>query len=127
MERKLSKKMPPNTSRPSSRPPLTSRIRASFEGKHKSEVTSPTRETNGFITQDPQALRSAIDDAINSEAFQTAIAANLAKILKPSIKSALDTIQQGISGIKFPIPDCLMSIRTTQLLPRHRMQLSVYS
>jgi len=86
MERKLSKKMPPNTSRPpsrpSSRPPLASRIRASFEGKHKSEVTSPTLETNGFITQDPQALRSAIDDAINSETFQTAIAANLAKLVR---------------------------------------------
>ncbi|KUJ16672.1 uncharacterized protein LY89DRAFT_547698, partial [Mollisia scopiformis] len=84
---------------PNSRPPLTSRIRASFDGKRtKSEVTSPTH-TNGFITQDPESLRSAIDEAINSETFQKAIAANLAKLIKPSIKSALDTIQPVVEAV----------------------------
>lgn len=84
---------------PNTRPPLTSRIRASFDGgkRTKSEVTSPT--TNGFITQDPDSLRHAIDEAINSETFQTAIAANLARIIKPSIKSALDTIQPVVETV----------------------------
>jgi len=97
MERKLSKKMPSN-----SRPPLTSRIRASFDGKRtKSEVTSPTIGTNGFITQqpDPDLLQKAVDHAMNSEAFQDAISANLAKLLKPTIKSALDTIQPVVETV----------------------------
>jgi hypothetical protein len=84
---------------PNSRPPLTSRIRASFEGKRtKSEVTSPVT-TNGFITQDPESFRSAIDAAINSESFQNAIAANLALIIKPSIKDALDTLQPLVESV----------------------------
>ncbi|EHK97333.1 hypothetical protein GLAREA_12768 [Glarea lozoyensis ATCC 20868] len=83
---------------PNSRPPLTSRIRASFEGKRtKSEVTSPT--TNGFVSQDPEAFRNAIDAAINSESFQNAIAANLARIIKPSIKDALDTLQPLVESV----------------------------
>ncbi|KAK0101885.1 hypothetical protein ONS95_001303 [Cadophora gregata] len=118
---------------PNSRPPLTSRIRASFEGRRKSfegtrklsksgrgttadsngnganqEVRSPTAidsevdsplHTTGFITQDPNAIRDAVDQAINGEAFQTAIAANLAKLIKPSIKSALDTIQPVVEAV----------------------------
>ncbi|TVY50670.1 hypothetical protein LCER1_G009102, partial [Lachnellula cervina] len=85
--------------RVSSRPPLTTRIRASFEGKHsKSEITSPTN-TNGFVTQDPQAFRAAIDEAIGSESFQNAIANNLARIIKPSIKDALDTLQPLVEAV----------------------------
>lgn len=79
---------------------MTTRIRASFDGKRsKSEVTTPT--TNGFSssTQDPDTLRQAIDQAINAEAFQNAIAANLAKLLKPTIKSALDTIQPVVEAV----------------------------
>lgn len=85
---------------PNSRPPLTSRIRASFDGgkRSKSEITSPLH-TNGFITQDPDSLRAAIDEAINSDTFQKAIAANLAKLIKPSIKSALDTIQPVVEAV----------------------------
>ena len=97
MERKLSKKMPSN-----SRPPLTSRIRASFDGKRsKSEVTSPTIASNGFITQqpDPDLFQKAVDHAMNSAAFQDAISANLAKLLKPTIKSALDTIQPVVETV----------------------------
>jgi hypothetical protein len=95
--------MPPGTrlERQPSRPPLTSRIRASFEGKRKNSsdgVTSPTY-TNGFITQDPDALRDAVDKAINGEAFQNAIAANLAKLIKPSIKDALDTLQPVVEAV----------------------------
>jgi hypothetical protein len=93
MQRKLSKNMSANT-----RPPLTSRIRASFDGKRsKSEVTSPT--TNGFITHDPDSLQLAVNKAINSEAFQSAVAESLAKIIKPSIKSALDTIQPVVETV----------------------------
>lgn len=84
---------------PGSRPPLTTRIRNSFESKRsRSEATSPI-QTNGFVTQDPQAFRAAIDDAINSEAFQKAIAANLARIIKPSIKDALDTLQPVVEAV----------------------------
>ncbi|KAH8771248.1 hypothetical protein BGZ57DRAFT_825134 [Hyaloscypha finlandica] len=93
---------PPNT-RPPSRPPITSRIRSSFEKRRKSnEVQSPTYmngNSNPFITQDPDSFRKAIDEAINSETFQSAIAANLAKLIKPSIKSALDTIQPVVEAV----------------------------
>ncbi|TVY83215.1 hypothetical protein LSUE1_G005009 [Lachnellula suecica] len=83
---------------PNSRPPLTTRIRNSFEGKRsKSEVTSPVH--NGFVTQDPNAFRHVIDEAINSESFQNAIAANIARILKPSIKDALDTLQPIVEAV----------------------------
>ncbi len=62
---------PPN----SSKPPLSTRLRQSFEGKrNKSDAISPT---NGLAVQDPDTLRNAIDEAINGEAFQMAIAANL--------------------------------------------------
>lgn len=85
---------------PNTRPPLTSRIRASLDGKRtkSSNVTSPVH-TNGFITQDPDSLRTAIDEAINSDTFQKAIAANLAQLIKPSIKSALDTIQPVVEAV----------------------------
>ena len=87
---------------PNSRPPLTSRIRASFDGKRtkssSSDITSPAH-ANGFVTQDPESLRSAIDQAINSETFQNAIAANLARLIKPSIKTALDTIQPVVEKV----------------------------
>ncbi|CAG8960894.1 hypothetical protein HYFRA_00002431 [Hymenoscyphus fraxineus] len=84
---------------PNSRPPLTSRIRASFEGKRsKSEVTSPTA-INGFINQDPQAFRKALDEALSNETFQIAIAENLAKIISPSIKDALDTLQPLVESV----------------------------
>ncbi|PMD50742.1 uncharacterized protein K444DRAFT_546524 [Hyaloscypha bicolor E] len=93
---------PPNT-RPPSRPPITSRIRSSFEKRRKSnEVQSPTYtngNSNPFITQDPESFRKAIDEAINSETFQDAIAANLAKLIKPSIKTALDTIQPVVEAV----------------------------
>jgi chromosome segregation ATPase len=86
----------PKTMSPNSRSPLTSRIRASLDGKRTKpsnfDIRSPTY-TNGFVTQDPESLRIAIDQAINSDAFQNAIAANLARLIKPSIKTALDTIQ----------------------------------
>jgi hypothetical protein len=118
--------MAPNSKPPSShqtRPPLTSRIRASFESKRSKsvnkghvrsnsqseEVASPTAEshgspiTNGFLSSptghDADTLRSAIDQAINSDAFQGAIAAHLAKLIKPSIKSALDTIQPLVEAV----------------------------
>jgi hypothetical protein len=54
---------------------------------------------DGFVTQDPEALRSIIDQAINSETFLNAIAANLAKLIKPSIKTALDTIQPVVETV----------------------------
>ncbi|KAE9363874.1 hypothetical protein N431DRAFT_390079 [Stipitochalara longipes BDJ] len=92
---------PPNT-RPPSRPPLASRIRSSFEKRRKSnEFQSPTymNGNNPFVTQDPDSFRKAVEEAINSETFQTAIAANLAKLIKPSIKSALDTIQPVVEAV----------------------------
>ncbi|KAG9249237.1 hypothetical protein BJ878DRAFT_484441 [Calycina marina] len=97
MERKISRNMPSK-----SRPPLTTRIRASFEGKRaKSEVTSPTVGLNSIVTQqpDPEALQMAVDHTMNSEAFQNAISANLAKLLKPAIKNALDTIQPVVETV----------------------------
>ncbi|KAH8656099.1 hypothetical protein BGZ60DRAFT_385391 [Tricladium varicosporioides] len=112
---------------PNSRPPLTSvtsRLRKSFEGKRsKSEVTSPI-STNGFISQDPEAFRNAIDEAISSETFQTAIAANLARLIKPSIKDALDTLQPVVEAVyshevllrktNRSVEDILIRLDTTQ-------------
>lgn len=120
--------MAPGTKPPNShqtRPPLTSRIRASFEGKRSKSVSrgesgsrggdvpnplnqnplsprtastgSPT--VNGFFVPDADTLRDAIDQAVCSEAFQAAIATNLAKLIKPSIKSALDTIQPLVEAV----------------------------
>ncbi|RDL35704.1 uncharacterized protein BP5553_06316 [Venustampulla echinocandica] len=93
--------MAPN-SRSNSRPPLTSRIRASFEGKRiKPEVTSPVH-TNGngyYPPLDPEALQTAVDQAINGETFQLAIAANLARLIKPSIRDALDTLQPVVEAV----------------------------
>jgi hypothetical protein len=112
--------MAPSTKPPSTyqaRPPLTSRIRASFDGKRSKSVSrdgrakddlqlrSPTTASNGsptangFFVTDTDTLREAIDQAVNSETFQTAIAAHLAKIIKPSIKSALDTIQPVVEAV----------------------------
>lgn len=92
---------------PGSRPPLTSRIRASFDGgKRSKSERPPSAHGNGndngngaVVAQDPDSLRAAIDEAINSEAFQNAIATNLANIIKPSIKSALDTIQPLVESV----------------------------
>ncbi|CZR61518.1 uncharacterized protein PAC_11415 [Phialocephala subalpina] len=57
------------------------------------------------IQQSPVVLFTRADishrtlNPINGEAFQNAIAANLAKLIKPSIKSALDTIQPLIEAV----------------------------
>lgn len=73
------------------------------------EVTSPVADSNGSLggngflsspsAHDGDTLRSAIDQAINSDAFQGAIASHLAKLIKPSIKSALDTIQPLVEAV----------------------------
>lgn len=115
MERKLSKKMPSdkkgpplthqtrNTTITSSRPPLVSRIRASFEGKRKdskSDTSSPGLPPDGFLSQqDPAALIQAVEAVMNGKAFQSAISANLAKLLKPTITDALDTIQPVVEAV----------------------------
>ncbi|KAL3420021.1 hypothetical protein PVAG01_08520 [Phlyctema vagabunda] len=79
-----------------SRPPLSSRIRASFEGKSR-DLKSPT--AGYFAQQDPETLRTAIEEAISSDAFQAAIASHLAKLINPGIKSALDTIQPVVEAV----------------------------
>ncbi|KAK2630633.1 hypothetical protein QTJ16_001453 [Diplocarpon rosae] len=104
---------------PNSRPPLTSRIRASIETRRKSFdgmtyklSRSGRTSTDGLpagnnnnldspavLTPDQDVVRSAVDAAINGEAFQNAIAANLARLVKPSIKSALDTIQPVVEAV----------------------------
>ncbi|EKD19677.1 hypothetical protein MBM_01629 [Drepanopeziza brunnea f. sp. 'multigermtubi' MB_m1] len=116
---------------PHSRPPLTHRIRASFEGRRKSfdgirfdgirrvsrssrppsahendtavlspnSIDSPSHNNALHLSHDPNSIRDAVDAAINGEAFQNAIAANLAKLIKPSIKSALDTIQPVVEAV----------------------------
>ncbi|PMD21498.1 hypothetical protein NA56DRAFT_626137 [Hyaloscypha hepaticicola] len=95
--------MAPPPTRTPSRPPITSRIRSSFEKRRRNsnEPQSPnyTNGTSPFFTQDAESLRKAIDEAISSETFQNAIAANLAKLIKPSIKSALDTIQPVVEAV----------------------------
>ena len=96
--------MAPDTRPPLShlRPTLSTRLRRSFDGKRsKTDALSPTSNGNGSpgLGHDPEALRNAIEQAIMGEAFQKAIAANLANIVKPSIKSALDTIQPVVEAV----------------------------
>lgn len=83
---------------PLSRPPLTSRIRASFDGKRtKSDASSPT--SNGFHSQDADQMRSALDQVLNSDHFQRSIADHMARLIRPSIKTALDTIQPIVEAV----------------------------
>ena len=83
---------PPLSQNNGLRPTLSTRIRRSFEGK---------RRENNFLpeTSDPDALRNAVEQAIGSPAFQNALAANIANILKPSITVALDTIQPVVEAV----------------------------
>lgn len=99
--------MAPDTRPPLShlRPTLSTRLRKSFEGKRSKTTETPT--TNGSshgpgspgLEIDPDVLRHAIEQAIMGESFQMAIAANLANIVKPAIKSALDTIQPVVEAV----------------------------
>ncbi|RAL66990.1 hypothetical protein DID88_007770 [Monilinia fructigena] len=84
-----SRRMPNN-----SRPPLSHRIRASFEGKKSQDSATPKHASfSGSSSTDPEVLRQAIDHAISGDAFQAGIASYIAKMLKPQIKTALDTIE----------------------------------
>ncbi|KAH8811563.1 hypothetical protein F5884DRAFT_749934 [Xylogone sp. PMI_703] len=87
-----------STKRAESRPPVTTRWRTSFDlkrnrsfGKADKPVVAPT--------PDPDLLRTAIERAIGSDEFQASIAKHLAKIIEPSIKSALDIIQPVVETV----------------------------
>jgi len=87
--------MPPNT-----RPPISSRIRASFEGKRSnSDASRPTAVSHGLANNDADSLRAALDQALNTDYFQHAIANHLAKLIKPSITTALDTLQPVVETV----------------------------
>ncbi|KAB8299332.1 hypothetical protein EYC80_001404 [Monilinia laxa] len=93
--REGSRRMPNN-----SRPPLSHRIRASFEGKKSQDSTSPKHASiSGSSSTDPEVLRQAIDHAISGDAFQAGIASHIAKLLKPQIKAALDTIEPLVNAV----------------------------
>ncbi|EDO00161.1 hypothetical protein SS1G_03021 [Sclerotinia sclerotiorum 1980 UF-70] len=83
-----------------SRPPLSHRIRASFEGK-KSQDSTTTKHASfsGGSPTDPEVLRQAIDQAISGDAFQAGLASHIAKLLKPDIKAALDTIEPIVNAV----------------------------
>ncbi|ESZ91783.1 hypothetical protein SBOR_7834 [Sclerotinia borealis F-4128] len=83
-----------------SRPPLSHRIRASFEGKKSQDSTSPIHSNFSVSSlTDPEVLRQAIDHAISGDAFQAGIASHIAKLLKPEIKTALDTIEPLVNAV----------------------------
>ncbi|KAI9642118.1 hypothetical protein NHQ30_008919 [Ciborinia camelliae] len=90
------RRMPTN-----SRPPLSHRIRASFEGRRKSQDSPHTKHESfsGSNPTDPEILRHAIDQAIAGDAFQAGIASHIAKLLKPEIKTALDTIEPLVNAV----------------------------
>jgi hypothetical protein len=82
-----------------SRPPLSHRIRASFEARKSNEkITSPKRASFG-ATADPELLRHAIEQAIGGDAFQASIASHLANLLRPQIREALDTIEPVVQAV----------------------------
>ncbi|KAJ8059264.1 hypothetical protein OCU04_012229 [Sclerotinia nivalis] len=83
-----------------SRPPLSHRIRASFEGKKSQDSTSTKHASfSGGSPTDPEVLRQAIDQAISGDAFQAGLASHIAKLLKPDIKTALDTIEPIVNAV----------------------------
>ncbi|THV54069.1 hypothetical protein BGAL_0035g00320 [Botrytis galanthina] len=89
------RRMPTN-----SRPPLSHRIRASFEGKKSQDSTSSKHASfSGGSPTDPELLRRIIDEAISGDAFQAGLASHIAKILKPEIKTALDTIEPVVNAV----------------------------
>ncbi|KAF7952660.1 hypothetical protein EAE96_005891 [Botrytis aclada] len=89
------RRMPTN-----SRPPLSHRIRASFEGKKSQDSTSSKHESfSGSSPTDPDLLRRIIDEAISGDVFQAGLASHIAKILKPEIKTALDTIEPVVNAV----------------------------
>ncbi|TGO70094.1 hypothetical protein BELL_0742g00010 [Botrytis elliptica] len=89
------RRMPTN-----SRPPLSHRIRASFEGKKSQDSTSSKHASfSGGSPTDPELLRRIIDEAISGDVFQAALASHIAKLLKPEIKTALDTIEPVVNAV----------------------------
>ncbi|KAF7870223.1 uncharacterized protein EAF02_009413 [Botrytis sinoallii] len=89
------RRMPTN-----SRPPLSHRIRASFEGKKSQDSTSSKHASfSGGSPTDPELLRRIIDEAISGDDFQAALASHIAKLLKPEIKTALDTIEPVVNAV----------------------------
>ncbi|KAM0155636.1 hypothetical protein ACHAQE_006709 [Botrytis cinerea] len=93
--REGTRRMPTN-----SRPPLSHRIRASFEGRKSHDSTSPKHASfSGSSPTDPELLRRIIDEAISGEVFQAGLASHIAKLLKPEIKTALDTIEPVVNAV----------------------------
>ncbi|KAF7931958.1 uncharacterized protein EAE97_008979 [Botrytis byssoidea] len=89
------RRMPTN-----SRPPLSHRIRASFEGKKSQDSTSYKHASfSGGSPTDPELLRRIIDEAISGDVFQAGLASHIAKLLKPEIKTALDTIEPVVNAV----------------------------
>ncbi|TGO85474.1 hypothetical protein BPOR_0393g00050 [Botrytis porri] len=93
--REGTRRMPTN-----SRPPLSHRIRASFEGKKSQDSTSSKHVSfSGGSPSDPELLRRIIDEAISGDDFQAGLASHIAKFLKPEIKTALDTIEPVVNAV----------------------------
>ncbi|TGO50227.1 hypothetical protein BCON_0188g00070 [Botryotinia convoluta] len=89
------RRMPTN-----SRPPLSHRIRASFEGKKSQDSTSSKHASfSGASPTDLELLRRIIDEAISGDVFQAGLASHIAKLLKPEIKTALDTIEPVVNAV----------------------------
>src|SRR5438045_3170236 len=94
-----------------SRRSLSKRIRQSFDVKRSktdntiptsppmSPTSPPTSNPFASIKQDPVELRDAVSQAISSDAFQGKIALHLARLVEPSIKTALDTIQPVVEKV----------------------------
>ncbi|RKF74601.1 hypothetical protein GcM1_238026, partial [Golovinomyces cichoracearum] len=84
------------TTNSKSRPPLASRLRASLDSRrfkqdHQKSVDPRIR--------DAESLRPIIEETLKGQQFQDAISANLADLIKPSIKDALDTIQPVVEAV----------------------------
>ncbi|RKF56138.1 hypothetical protein GcC1_199034, partial [Golovinomyces cichoracearum] len=84
------------TTNSKSRPPLASRLRASLDSRrfkqdHQKSVDPRIR--------DAESLRPIIEETLKGQQFQDTIAANLADLIKPSIKDALDTIQPVVEAV----------------------------
>ncbi|KHJ35215.1 hypothetical protein EV44_g3158 [Erysiphe necator] len=84
------------TTKSKSRSALPFGLRTTFQSRRsKSENPNVTKA----VTEDTGSLRHIFEEALNAPSFQSAIAASLAQLIKPSIKDALDTIQPVVEAV----------------------------
>ncbi|RKF62328.1 hypothetical protein OnM2_034030, partial [Erysiphe neolycopersici] len=84
------------TTKSKSRPPLTTRLRATFDSRRTKNENPVANQT---VALDTDSLRLIFEESLNAQPFQSAIASSLAKLIQPNIKDALDTLQPVVEAV----------------------------